>query len=108
MRPFEYSNLRAGKVPYGATLGAADRQAQELSAAQAKQHPDTNADRRVGVTPLIDAEVGSVRSTLWLLAGAVACLLLIGCANVANLILARSAARASHRRVRWFPSDNIS
>jgi len=64
-----------------------------LSRQLATTYKDTNADKTLIAVPLQERTVGSMRSTLYLLFGAVALLFLIACANVANLLLARASVR---------------
>jgi putative ABC transport system permease protein len=66
-----------------------------------REHPDSNADRGVSVTPLDEALVGSVRLTVWLVWAVVAVVLLIAGANAANLFLARADARRREIAVRF-------
>jgi predicted permease len=90
----------AGRLAPGVTLQAASREMDAIAARMSVEYPTTNKTSSVRLRGFSEAIIGDYRTRLFVLLSAVGCVLLIACGNVANLLLARGAARSKELAVR--------
>ncbi|MEJ2343504.1 MAG: ABC transporter permease [Gemmatimonadales bacterium] len=83
--------LPVARLREGVSLEEADAEVRAVAARLEETYPDHNSNRSAYLQPLHDAVVGQVSTALWVVFGLVGLVLLIACANVANLFVARTA-----------------
>ncbi|HEX5964791.1 MAG TPA: ABC transporter permease [Pyrinomonadaceae bacterium] len=89
-----------GRLKPGVSLEQARAEMQAIAARLAQAYPETNAEVTASVVPLRDFWFGKLRRSFWLLLGACGFVLLIACANVANLLMTQATVRERELAVR--------
>jgi len=95
-----HNYLVVGRLKPGISLEQAQAQMTAIGARLQRQYKESNEGKSVAVSRMRDEMVRNVKLTLYLLLGSVALVLLIGCANVANLLLAKATARTREIAIR--------
>ncbi|MFN2476880.1 MAG: ABC transporter permease [Chthoniobacterales bacterium] len=95
-----FSLLGYAKIRKGVSLAQARAELEAINGRLAAEYPETNAGRRVHITPLREQMTGSMKPVMLLVMGAVVLVQLIACGNLANLLLARGAARTHEFAIR--------
>ena len=101
MRMFDSHGFHVvGRLRPGVTIQQASAELNTLQREIRREHPNGPVNDAVDLRWLVDAETYNVKTGLYALLGATGCLLLIACLNIANLLVARSAARSKEAAIR--------
>jgi putative ABC transport system permease protein len=96
----EYYMRILGRLAPGASPAAARAELDAIMEGLRSSFPQANSNATLEATPLAEALVSNVSQMLWILMGSVGCVLLIACANLANLLLAKATGRSREIAIR--------
>jgi putative ABC transport system permease protein len=96
----EFYLLFVGRLADGVTPGAARAELDSIMARLRTEFPEANGTVALDAQPLREALVSNVSQLLWVLMGSVGCVLLIACANLANLLMAKATGRGREIGIR--------
>jgi putative ABC transport system permease protein len=95
-----HNHLVVGRLKDGVSLEQAQAQMTAIGTRLSEKYPDSNEGKNVAVTRVRDEMVSNFRLTLWVMLAAVGVVLLIACANLANMLLAKAVARTREIAIR--------
>jgi putative ABC transport system permease protein len=96
----EFYLLIVGRLGQAVTPGAARAELDSIMARLRTEFPEANSAVGLDVQPLAESLVANVSQLLWIMMGSVGCVLLIACANLANLLLAKATGRGREIGIR--------
>ena len=97
----DFGYAAVARLRTGVTLAQASQELARISADLAREYPLSNQPRTLRAVPLVERSLGASKAGLWLLFGAAGLFMLIGCANVANLLLAHGLSRQREFAIRF-------
>ncbi len=102
----DFGFAAVARLRAGVSMEQAQQDILRISSDLSREFPNSNGDRSVRGVPMVERNLGASRSGLLLMLGAAGLFLLIGCANVANLLLARGVAREREFAIRFAVGAN--